>query len=241
MKEIDRNRDVKETLVNMLTENTGRHPLDSGGAYGRQWERNQGMTLEDFENLPSVEPVFFGSGIDNPENVETLEYFVINVYHYLKDQLELDDLSKEFNAMPVEDWDSDYYGVSAAGEQWLNDHEFEFVRVVNTYNGESMLSQVLQYTTVHHPDEGYYVLLQIHGGCDVRGGYTDAKLFRLDSEIGQDFGELDCEDVVIEVNGHAYDLRGPDLIDAGTGMLTDLDFNTIVKGRDTVEAFLIGE
>ena len=23
-----------------------------------------------------------------------------------------------------------------------------------------------------------YLLLQIHGGCDVRGGYTDAKLFK---------------------------------------------------------------
>ena len=25
----------------MLTENTGKHMLDSGGAYGRHWERNQ--------------------------------------------------------------------------------------------------------------------------------------------------------------------------------------------------------
>jgi len=163
-----------------------------------------------------------------------------------KDQLELDDLCNQFNAMPVEDWDSDFYGVSAAGEQWLIDHEFERVREVNTYNGESMLSQVLQYTSLYHPDEGYYILLQIHGGCDVRGGYTDAKLFRLDSEIEQafgdlDFGDLDNEDIIIEINGHAYDLRGPDLIDSETGMLTDLDFNTVVKGRDTVEAFLMGE
>jgi len=43
---------TKEIIYNMLTENTGRHMLDSGGAYGRNWERNQVKTIEDFENEP---------------------------------------------------------------------------------------------------------------------------------------------------------------------------------------------
>lgn len=32
---------TERVLIAMLTENTGRHMLDSGGAYGRNWERNR--------------------------------------------------------------------------------------------------------------------------------------------------------------------------------------------------------
>jgi hypothetical protein len=57
----------------------------------------------------------------------------------------------------------------------------------NTYNGEDALDRTLQYTFFSFtgttdneflPD-GTYVLLQIHGGCDVRGGYTDPVLFEV--------------------------------------------------------------
>ena len=34
----------------MLMENTGTHFLDSGGANGRMWQRNQAKTIEDFDN-----------------------------------------------------------------------------------------------------------------------------------------------------------------------------------------------
>ena len=53
--------------------------------------------------------------------------------------------------------------------------------VVNTYNGEDALSQVLQYVyfTADHEE---YVVLQIHGGCDVRGGYTAPKVFKCSEE-----------------------------------------------------------
>ena len=58
------------------------------------------------------------------------------------------------------------------------------INSVNTYNGEDALSRTLQYTAfgVDEDDflpEGSYVALQIHGGADVRGGYTDARLFRM--------------------------------------------------------------
>jgi hypothetical protein len=50
---------------------------------------------------------------------------------------------------------------------------------VNTYNNEDLLSQTIQFTyfEVEHGDA--IVMLQIHGGCDVRGGYTAPKLFTL--------------------------------------------------------------
>ena len=50
----------------------------------------------------------------------------------------------------------------------------------NTCNGDSDLSQVLQGAWLEDADGDSYLLLQIHGGCDVRGGYTDAKLFKVE-------------------------------------------------------------
>src|SRR5690606_23393942 len=37
---------TEEVLASMLKENTGTHMLDSGGAYGRHWQRNQGRDFE---------------------------------------------------------------------------------------------------------------------------------------------------------------------------------------------------
>ena len=52
----------------------------------------------------------------------------------------------------------------------------------NTYNWGAAHSQVMQgneLTLEGEYGEEKYLLLQIHGGADVRGGYTDARLFKL--------------------------------------------------------------
>ena len=77
--------------------------------------------------------------------------------------------------------------------------------ITNTYNGEDLLSQVLQYhyaTITEGPDceqaetetiqsllaseiDGRaFVLLAIHGGCDVRGGYTRPRFFWITDDDG---------------------------------------------------------
>ena len=43
---------TKKIIYEMLTENTGAHFLDSGGAYGRNHERNAKKTINDFEAEP---------------------------------------------------------------------------------------------------------------------------------------------------------------------------------------------
>jgi hypothetical protein len=48
----------------------------------------------------------------------------------------------------------------------------------NTYNWENLLSQVLQYVQIDADDETY-LILQIHNGCDVRGGYTAPRIFKV--------------------------------------------------------------
>ena len=52
---------------------------------------------------------------------------------------------------------------------------------VNTYNGEDLLSQVIQFT-LFRIDFTDYVALQIHGGCDVRGGYTAPRIFEVNGD-----------------------------------------------------------
>jgi hypothetical protein len=44
------------------------------------------------------------------------------------------------------------------------------------------LSQVIQGTYLDL-NNNHYILLQIHNWCDVRGGYTDAKLFLIDNDL----------------------------------------------------------
>lgn len=50
------------------------------------------------------------------------------------------------------------------------------VDAVNTYNHESSLSRVIQFSWFHIDGETV-VMLFVHGGCDVRGGYTAPKIF----------------------------------------------------------------
>lgn len=167
---------VKEIIFGMLTENTGAHFLDSGGAYGRAWERNQGKTMADFEAEPDQQYTYHKSG-------NWLERRV-SVFHYLS-QLQTDWICDYFNAMPCGDWDADdedVYGVSQFQWDWLtNKCEVKVERTFNTYNGDSDLSQILQGSWLTINDDPY-MLLQVHGGCDARGGYTNAKLFQLNYE-----------------------------------------------------------
>lgn len=90
---------------------------------------------------------------------------------------------------------------------------------INTYNHEDQLDRTLQFALYHVDEDGFlpegsYVLLQIHGGADVRGGYTDPVLFRLYGEQGDmlDFGRMEvyCEG--------ATETRVPD--DQAAGQIT---------------------
>ena len=50
-------KQTKQIIYEMLTEPTGKHMLDSGGNENRHWQRNQKMSLEDFENEEESEKI----------------------------------------------------------------------------------------------------------------------------------------------------------------------------------------
>lgn len=175
-----------DVLASMFSENTGRHMLDSGGAYGRNWERNQNV---DFEARPAFTMTADTYGID----------VTIDAYHFLKETVEfdpeLDALWEEFYTLP-ENEDTHPMGLCEEFPTWLRENHEDWIEencdsmgepntyTVNTYNGEDSLSQVLQYTMFSFgwgdAIYGGMVLLSVHGGCDVRGGYTYPRAFRYD-------------------------------------------------------------
>ena len=190
---------AEQQIYEMLVECTGRAMCDSGGAYGRNWEQNQGKTLADFEKEPEVKLEFY-QGI--------AEYYVISAFHYLTKQLEIDGICQEFNDLPSDDWDcEDYNGVSTKAGKLLDHYNVEIGEGWSSYNGESSLSQVIQGTYVKIAGNDYAVL-QIHGGCDVRGGCTDAKLFKIVNSYGE---YLAPEDVFGTITPKDADTKTPAL------------------------------
>ena len=169
---------TKQLVYEMLTQNTGKHFLDSGGSEGRGWQRNQKKTIEDFEN---EEEELYQLDAKYKEIHRT-----VSVFHYLTNNLEIDDICEEFNRLQDENdnWDANcgLYGVSTEANVMLDEFgNLEIWRTFNTYNGDSDLSQILQGTFIAINDE-QYILIQIHNGADARGGYTDAKLFKMEEE-----------------------------------------------------------
>ena len=164
---------TQEEIYKMLTENTGTHFLDSGGECNRHWQKNASKTIDDFNNELEVSYVYEYEYIER----------TVSVFHYLS-QLELDNVCIGFNHQQNKctEWDAPINGVcSEAWNTLINNFDVRNRRTWNTYNGDSDLSQVLQGANLTIDGE-HYILIQIHNGADVRGGYTNAKLFKLEEE-----------------------------------------------------------
>lgn len=209
-----------ETLIHaMLTTSTGTHMLDSGGDNGRNWQRNQGKTLADFQSEPAASLDWYVTRDDDGKITTAQPEVTTSVFHKLTSGIIWqDELCREFNAMPCDDWRGDYYGTSIEQTEWLDNRSFERRRgseCWNTYNWASNFSQVMQGYNLERGEENY-ILIQIHGGADVRGGYTDAKLFRLSDH---------CEHYAVVSEDCGFSIEAPDIdretIDIFTGQPHD--------------------
>jgi hypothetical protein len=158
---------MSQTFTDLLTTPTAHSLCDSGGAYGRAYQQN---AKRDFPTEPQAILKTGKWGLE----------ISISVFHHMQAMLVENDICKAYNALPCEDWDSEVYGVSQEQHNWLMERDFEINESAwNSYNWDQSFDQTVQGIHLEHDDEEY-VLIQAHGGCDVRGGYTDAKLFLLD-------------------------------------------------------------
>ena len=152
--------------------------LDSGGAYGRNFERNAGRTAEDFLARPEIYPISFGG-------------LTLDLFHFLRKRVEIAPIDEGIGRA----WDLFVRWVDSHGhgcEKWA-EIQTAFLPWAesklgvnvsrewghNTANNEDLLSQVIQYDVLD-VDGDSYVFLQIHGGCDIRGGYTAPRLFAIE-------------------------------------------------------------
>ena len=158
---------TEKVITSMLTENTGSHMLDSGGAYGRNYEHNQGKS---FEDEPAA--VLNFEIYNNSVGIEV----TLDLYHWLVERLEFaeeeqarfdkfnerEDMKDELWCDVLQAYTAEFFPDDTAGGGY------------NTYNGECLLSQGFQFWTLENAG---LVIIQIHGGCDIRGGYTAPKFF----------------------------------------------------------------
>lgn len=194
---------TKKIIAGMLKENTGIAMMDSGGAYGRHWQRNQSRIF-DTESSYTLKIDRYG-----------IEY-TKNIYHFLTENLEYNArLTNNFNSFSskldkytswfecLNQWFdlkikkgvitcTSFYGETAIDKNDSSDKIFCHY----TYNEENCLSQDYQYYLFGTDDDTEIIALMIHGGCDARGGFTSPKFFNVkeDSFYMTGDGYIQCQD-----------------------------------------------
>ena len=192
-----------EVIYSMLIENTGTHFLDSGGDSGRHWQANQERTCRDF----ALDPVYRIYGLDTE-----YPYCRKSVYHHLVDSLEyLDQANKDLAAWVGADpyhWDKnpdgrclsstddvmeymnmkhEWYIDSIYGSEPTSRNQDSVACYINTYNGDCDLTQDLQFVYLADTYDCDIIALSIHNGADLRGSYTNYKIFRMDTDLFYDW------------------------------------------------------
>lgn len=170
---------TQQAVYEMLTENTGKHFLDSGGDNGRHWQRNQKKSLLDFMNEKAIE-------IDKSDP----EYPIVtkSVFHHLNDCLEyIPSLTNDLNGW-IKEYPYDYIdNPEGRSNSWgsVEEYMYEYVKseeihCVYTYNFDCVLSQSIQYLHWGNIYDNDIIALSIHNGADARGGLTDYRFFKVD-------------------------------------------------------------
>jgi len=158
----------QSVIHDMITENTGVNMLDSG-FYGRHWEKNR--SISDFRD---TETCFVQE-----------DMISLNLFHWLDDKLSYDEeMDKKFQEYSMNEENKDKHWLECMddfAEKYGVEDNYLGIGSGNSYNEESCLSQSIQYTYFSN-DSGSYVILQTHNGADIRGGYSEPKVFSCELE-----------------------------------------------------------
>jgi hypothetical protein len=169
----EKDNEVAKRIKEMMLENTGAHPLDSGDYYGRGYEIRKEWN---WSTIPLVDTNLDEYGL-NP---------VINAYPYLVASLDITPESEVLDQRLKEEIDNsneDFLTIMERVGQDLEKEKGFLASTVNTYNFDSLLDLVLQAVILYDDSIPYLVLLQTHNGCDVRGGYSTPRAFAVVNEM----------------------------------------------------------
>ena len=210
-------------IEQMMLERTAHYLGDSGDVYGRNYERNQQNGIdkseisaidfyldEDNKSIHLEQTVniydFLTKHLNRSERAENIEEILYEVCEEQNISVfsiwEIQDLFKsyfldeyvydKYYDENTDDYTDDFYlkeiPYELSPSPYFKDFEW-----INTYNGEKYVSQTLQFMCF--TDDLYdYVLLQIHNGCDVRGGYTAPRIFEI-NDIDYFLSFMDTTDI----------------------------------------------
>ena len=176
---------LDEVIYAMLVENTGSNLVDSGGAYGRMYDRNRKHGIEDFKSAPScsLHAKVYSGGLELDVTKSLFHHLTSNL-HYNEGMNELwMRFDEHFSDLK---WDGED-GTMNKFYQWAKKniskfhdaYEFEEGEHFSgyTYNDDNILSQDFVYFIM-----GGWVFIQLHNGCDARWGFTAPKLFQLNDK-----------------------------------------------------------
>ena len=175
--------DTEQVIYNMLTENTGIHFLDSGMANGRHWQKNQVKTLEDFKNEDYVQ-------YDKDYGI------TLSLFHHRDQALRYnhelnEDYIKHLKDKYKDNWPEfdNRHGLESyfEGDTWIKSNYWSRctpgkLNFENSYNCDSVLSQEILLAWIGDIYDNDFIAISIHGGADVRGGYTGFKFFDMDQD-----------------------------------------------------------
>ena len=204
-----------QALHSQWVEPTGAHILDSGGTSGRNWQRNAGKPVEAWTEAPEVTVDDYGA---------TVNTFALLLKHldYTPQSAALEAYFRAW--VESEPRGEAYFNTAGSVEAWLEEAlGIEPADSYNTYNFETLLDSTLQ--VVHFETEaGNYVAVSYHGGADVRGGYTDFKMYKVCDDycllMGYGDAYIACANPDCEVR---CDIRGGYSIEWQEGTHADID------------------
>lgn len=205
---------TQKSVLEQLTENTGRHMLDSGDHYGRHWSSNQRVGAANLAATPET-TISWKFGLDITHH---LAQWLPERVDYLP---ELDEVFVTWAQAEAGEVETYRYGgaeiVKRADAPWLQSAS-EFAAliggkgiygegdpvVVNTYNGEDLLSQVLQFVYFTLDSEVRLISTPLPDGSGVdltlasdrevpTCAYCERPLQHVDNTLADDTGTEACE------------------------------------------------
>lgn len=157
-----------DSLAAQFVEDTGRHILDSGDAYGRRFERLAGMTVGDFMASDAVT-------VDEDTGPS------VSLFRVLVDHLQVTDNTRRLTRAFREFVDASpvgvhYYNTAHSVEEFVSGLGGEVIRHDNTYNYDHLADGNVQFMEFALAGVTY-TAISTHNGADIRGGYSDYVIY----------------------------------------------------------------
>lgn len=201
-----------------LVSTGGTHFLDSGGARGRHWQRTKdgaesaGLSVADYlRKRPTGSLDIWTRAGHSAEIVPT-----VDTIHWLSERYgPAPEIQEEYEQWAADREDSSHFEDVATWIQIQYDagriedpiDRSRCPQIINSYNSEYVISQVIQ-GAMFDTEDASYAIVQIHNGADVRGGYSSPIILEASRDYEWALYDFDSATVACSECGAYWDYRG---------------------------------